>query len=111
MSTSASSPAILAANKAVVERFFAAFNDLTPDVFDEVISPDYLDYGHEPPGRGPQGARDDYNAALNAVGKIESLIDDMIAEGDRVATRWTALTPAAGDGEQAAADRPLLATG
>ena len=112
MSTTTNTPAGLAANKAVVERFFSAFNDQTPDVFDEVISPDYLDYGHSPPGRGPQGARDDYNGAGSAFSKVEYVIDDMIAEGDRVATRWTAtLSRAGGDDGQAASDRPLSATG
>jgi predicted ester cyclase len=112
MSTTANNPAELAANKAVVQRFFSVFNDQTPDVFDEVISPDYVDYGHDPPGRGPQGARDDYNGARSAFRKIEYVIDDMIAEGDRVATRWTAtMTRAGGDDGRAASDRPLTATG
>jgi predicted ester cyclase len=112
MSTTANTPAGLAANKAVVQRFFSAFNDHTPDAFDEIISPDYVDYGHEPPGRGPQGARDDYNASRSAVSKIDYVIDDMIAEGDRVATRWTAtMTPAGGDEGRAASDQPLTATG
>jgi predicted ester cyclase len=112
MSTTADTPPGLAANKAVVQRLFSAFNDQTPDVFDEIISPDYVDYGHDPPGRGPQGARDDYNGARGAVSKVEYVIDDMIAEGDRVATRWTAtMTPAGGDEGPAASDRPLTATG
>ena len=111
MSTTENTPTVLAANKAVVQRFFSAFNDQAPDVFDEVISPDYVDYGHEPPGRGPQGARDDYNGTLSAAGHIEWVIDDMVAEGDRVATRWTAtMIPAGGDDGRAASDRPL-ATG
>jgi ketosteroid isomerase-like protein len=112
MSTATNTPTGLAANKAVVQRFFSAFNDQTPDVFDEVISPDYVDYGHEPPGRGPQGARDDYDGSLGAFSKVEYVIDDMLAEGDRVAARWTAtLTPAAGDERRDASDRPLTATG
>jgi predicted ester cyclase len=112
MSTTADTSSGLAANKATVERFFAAFNDQTPDVFDEVISPDYVDYGHEPPGRGPQGARDDYNGARGAFSNVAYVIDDMIAEGDRVATRWTAtLTPAGDDEDRAAFGRPLTATG
>jgi predicted ester cyclase len=112
MSTTANDPTGLAANKAVVQRFFSAFNDQTPDVFDEVISPDYVDYGHEPPGRGPQGARDDYNDGRSAASQVEYVIDDMIAEGDRVATRWTAtMSPAGGDEGRAASDRPLTATG
>jgi predicted ester cyclase len=112
MSTTATTLTGRAANKAVVQRFFSAFNDQTPDVFDEIISPDYVDYGHEPPGRGPQGARDDYDGARNAVGKVEYVIDDMIAEGDRVATRWTAtMPPAGGDEGRAASDPPLTVTG
>jgi predicted ester cyclase len=111
MSTTADTPTVLAANKAVVERFFAAFNDQTPDVFDEIISPDYVDYGHQPPGRGPQGARDDYEGGRSAIGRIDYAIDDMIAEGDRVATRWTATMPPAGDDGRAASDRPRTATG
>ena len=110
--TNANTPTGLAANKAVVQRFFAAFNDHTPDVFDEIISPDYVDFGHEPPGRGPQGARDDYNGARRAVNKIEYVIDDIIAEGDRVAARWTAtMTPHGGDERRAASGRSLTATG
>jgi ketosteroid isomerase-like protein len=105
MSTTANTPTALDANKAVVQRFFSAFNDQTPDVFDEVISPDYVDYGHEPPGRGPQGARDDYNGGRDAFSKIEYAIDDMLAEGDRVATRWTATLTAADGGQ------PLTVTG
>jgi ketosteroid isomerase-like protein len=108
MSRTINSPTVEAANKAVVQRFFDAFNDQAPDVFDEIISPDYVDYGHQPPGRGPQGARDDYNGAAGVFSKIEYVIDDMLAEGDRVAARWTGtLTPAEGD----ASDRPLTATG
>jgi hypothetical protein len=105
MPTSANTSTGLAANKAVVERFFSAFNDHTPDVFDEIISPDYVDYGHEPPGRGPQGALDDYNGANAVVGNVEYVIEDMIAEGDRVATRWTATMSRPGG------DQPLTATG
>ena len=112
MSTTANTPTELAANKTVVQRFFSAFNDRTPDVLDEIISPDYVDYGHEPPGRGPQGARDDYDGARGVVSEIEYVIDDMIAEGDRVATRWTAtMTPARGEVGRAAPGRPLTATG
>jgi ketosteroid isomerase-like protein len=105
MSTTANTPTGLAANKAVVERFFAAFNDQTPNVFDEVISPDYVDYGHEPPGRGPQGARDDYNGANGVLSNIEYVIEDMLAEGDRVAARWTATMT------RADTDQPLTASG
>jgi hypothetical protein len=35
-----------------------------PEDFDEVVAPDYR---HTPPGRGPGGARDDYENAVSAA--------------------------------------------
>jgi hypothetical protein len=86
MSTMANIPAGLAANKAVVQRFLSAFNDQAPDVFDEIISPDYVDYGHQPPGRGPQGARDDYNGGRGAFSNVAYVIEDMIGDEERAAS-------------------------
>lgn len=44
-------------NKSVVKRFYEeVFNQGQEEVIDEIISPDYVDYGHEPPGKGPEGA-------------------------------------------------------
>ena len=41
-----------------VRAYFSAYSEGHPERFDEMVSQDYLDYGHTPPGRGPQGARD-----------------------------------------------------
>jgi hypothetical protein len=41
----------------VVRKFFDCYINGRPEDFDEVVAPDYLDYGHTPPGRGPGRAR------------------------------------------------------
>ncbi len=43
-------------NEAIVRRFFEEVsNQRRPEVLQEIIAPNYVDYGHSPPGRGPQG--------------------------------------------------------
>ena len=53
-----------------VRAYFAAYSEGRPDRFDELVSADYVDYGHTPPGRGPQGARDDYEHAIDLAGGV-----------------------------------------
>jgi hypothetical protein len=78
----------------VVRAFFGAYTDQTPERFAAVVAEDYIDYGHEPPGRGPQGARDDYDGAMKSVGAIRYEIDALVDDGDgRVAAVWTAQLP------------------
>jgi hypothetical protein len=74
----------------VVRKFFDCYTDGRPEDFDQVVGPDYVDYGHTPPGRGPDGARDDYeNAVKMSGGLIRYVIDALVAEGDMVAAAWT----------------------
>lgn len=62
--------------------------------FDECVAPDYVDYGHAPPGIGPDGARDDYeNAVKLAGGLILYTIDALVSDGDMVAAAWTGTLP------------------
>ncbi len=76
-------------NEAVVRRFFEVFNQHRPEGLEEIISPDYVDYGHDPPGRGPQGALDDYRGVMMVASDARYEIDDIVADGDTVAARWT----------------------
>lgn len=77
-------------NKAVVQRFYEeVFNQGQEEVIDEIISPDYVDYGHEPPGRGLEGAKQDYRGATSVFSNTHYMIDELIATGDRVIARWT----------------------
>jgi hypothetical protein len=77
-----------------VRAYFAAYSEGRPERFEEVVSPDYVDYGHTPPGRGPGGARDDYEHAVELVGGVTRYdIDALIARDDTVAVAWTGHLP------------------
>jgi ketosteroid isomerase-like protein len=83
-----------------VRAYYAAYSEGRPERFDEVVSPDYLDYGHTPPGRGPQGARDDYEHAVQLVGGVPRYdIDALVARDDdgTVAVSWTGHLPSGTD--------------
>jgi hypothetical protein len=76
-----------------VRAYFTAYEG-HPERFDDVVAADYIDYGHEPPGRGPQGARDDYEHAVATVGgNIAYDIDALVAGDDAVAVAWTGRLP------------------
>jgi len=76
-------------NKAITRRFFEVFN-LT--VVDELFTPDYV---HHNPSVTPelQRGREAYKQVVNlfitAFPDLHTTVDDAIAEGDKVATRWT----------------------
>jgi hypothetical protein len=56
------------------------------------------DYGHTPPGRGPQGARDDYEHAVQISGGVISYdIDALVASDETVAVAWTGHLPDGSD--------------
>ena len=77
-----------------VRAFFAAYSDGSPERFDEIVSPDYVDYGHTPPGRGPQGARDDYQHAIELAGGVLTYdIDALVSRDDTVAVVWAGHLP------------------
>jgi hypothetical protein len=78
----------------VVRKFFDCYTNGRPEDFDEVVARDYVDYGHTPPGLGPDGARDDYdNAVKTAGGVIRYTIDGLVVDGDMVAADWTGTLP------------------
>ena len=77
-----------------VRAFFDCYSDGRPQDFDTVVAPDYVDYGHTPPGRGPGGARDDYDHAVKLAGGVISYaIDALVADDDVVAAAWTGTLP------------------
>lgn len=77
-------------NKAVVRRFYEeVFNQGRAEVIDEIVAPDYMDYGHTPPGRGPEGAKQDLRGIAAVFSNPHFTIDDLIATGDQVISRWT----------------------
>ncbi len=78
------------ANKALVRCFFAVFTDCDPSRLEDLLADDYRDHGHDPVGIGVQGARDDYDLLTATFDHIRYELHDLVAEGDRVAVRWTA---------------------
>ena len=78
----------------VVRRFFDCYTNGHPEDFDHVVAPDYTDYGHTPPGRGPDGAREDYRNAVKQAGAvIQYAIDALVTDGNMVAVAWTGTLP------------------
>ena len=77
-----------------VRAFFDVYSSGQPERFKEVVSPDYVDYGHTPAGRGPQGARDDYEHAVELAGGVTTYdIDALVTRDDTVAAAWTGHLP------------------
>jgi steroid delta-isomerase-like uncharacterized protein len=81
----------LEANKAIIGAHVAAlFNQHRVAQTDEFFTPDYLD--HAPlPGQAPglEGAKHKWTNYLTAVPDMRATIEDMVAEGDKLAVRWT----------------------
>ena len=80
-------------NKTVSRRFFEeVFGKGKLNVLDEIIAPDHVDSG---PGTlpglptGPEGSKQLVTVYRNAFPDVHFTIDEQIAEGDKVVTRWT----------------------
>src|SRR5215472_15453283 len=76
-------------NLDVIRRFYDAYNKKDEAILNEVIASDYVDYGHEPPGRGLQGAKSDHQDITHAFADASFDIDEMFGSDDRVVVRWT----------------------
>jgi serine phosphatase RsbU (regulator of sigma subunit) len=77
-------------NKALVRRFLEEQAKGNLDVIDELLSPDFVDRGLVP-GQGP--TREDFKRSiaeiLDAFSIISFTIEEQIAEGDTVVTKYT----------------------
>lgn len=84
---------MLEANKAISRRVVEEiFNKGRLEAADELVTPDFV--GHDPalpePLRGPDGLRSQAEGYRSAFPDMRITIEDEIAEGDRVVTRWMA---------------------
>jgi len=79
-----------AQNKAIVRRFFEAFEANDQAALKEVLAPDLVAYSHGAPGPQNRDAHlqgiSGWNAAFS---ETRFTIEEQIAEGDKVATRST----------------------
>lgn len=77
-------------NKAIVRRYIEeAFNNRNTDLIDELVSEAHVDH-HIPPElpRGPEGIKLWFNGAFSAFPDSHITAKDVIAEGDKVTTRF-----------------------
>jgi steroid delta-isomerase-like uncharacterized protein len=83
----------LAANKAVVQRLYTdIFNGDDPDALAELVAPTYV--GYDPPDashpmRGPESLRQSAARMRVAFPDCRFAVDELLAEGERVAARVT----------------------
>jgi steroid delta-isomerase-like uncharacterized protein len=76
-------------HKAVVRRFIGqAFNAGDLAIIDELMTPDYVLHG-VPEARGPEGMKHFVTMYRGAFPDYMCTVEDQIAEGDKVVTRWT----------------------
>jgi steroid delta-isomerase-like uncharacterized protein len=78
-------------NKALARRWAEILNQGNFDLVEEIYAPDFVDHDPTMPEdvRGPEGAREVYSMYRSAFPDAEVTIEDQVAEGDTVATRWT----------------------
>lgn len=74
-------------NKQTVRRIFDDYiNRSMPEVLPELVAADYLGVGGD---RGPAAFSGPLQALLLAVPDVHFTLEDLLAEGDSVAVRWT----------------------
>ena len=81
-------------------RFFKeVWTDGKLDLVDELFAPDYVGHsaGSEGPIQGPEGVKEYVGGLLAAFPDLGMTVEDQIADGDSVATRWTARGTHGGD--------------
>jgi predicted ester cyclase len=70
-------------NKAVIARYFEAYNNKNEAIFDEIISPDYIDHGQSAymgaPGLGVVGAKNELKYALDKLDEHSYVVEELIA--------------------------------
>lgn len=80
-------------NKALARRFFQEFWDQkNVTVADELVAANHVDHTPgSPPGLppGPEGFKQFASVYFAAFPDLRITIEDMVAEGDKVVTRWT----------------------
>lgn len=91
-----------AGNKALARRWFEeVWNQGSESAIDELFHPQGKAYGFPDPDSihvGPEGFKTTHRLFQSAFKDIHIDIDDLIAEGDRVAIRWTCTMIHNGDG-------------
>jgi steroid delta-isomerase-like uncharacterized protein len=77
-------------NKAIMRRFWEVWEEGDIDRLDEMLAPDYVNHTLAAPDLppGPEGVKEVIRMFRSGMPNLRVTIEDMIAEGDRVATRY-----------------------
>lgn len=81
-------------NKALTRRYFEeVFNERNLQAVDELYATDYVLHDPALPqeAQGLEGARRATDMYLQAFPDVRTTVEDQVAEGDKVATRWRAV--------------------
>jgi steroid delta-isomerase-like uncharacterized protein len=78
-------------SKATMHRYLGVFEQGNIDLLDELLAPDYLNHTPATPDlpTGPEGVKGVVTMFRSAMPDLRVVVEDMIAEGDKVATRYT----------------------
>ncbi len=77
-------------NKAAKRKYLDAFNAQNLDVIDELFAPDYvLHMAGSPDLKGAESLKQMVAGSFAALSEMRAQVEDMVAEGDKVVTRWT----------------------
>ena len=93
------STATAAANKALVERFYKdVFIDWDRELVAKLLSPGFRSHDWRADARtGPDGFWDFYDGVLRSFPDTRYVVDDLVAEGDRVVVHWRLLATQQGE--------------
>jgi len=86
-------------NKTLVQRWFSeVWNEGRADAIDEMLADDAVIRGLGANLQGPAEFKRFHSAYRNAYPDVTIDVDDLVAEGDMVAVRWSAIGTHRGDG-------------
>src|SRR5215208_8519377 len=74
-----------------MRRYFSVFEQGNIDLLDELLAPDYVNHTPATPElpTGPEGVKEVVSMFRSAMPDLRVVVEDMIAESDKVATRYT----------------------
>jgi len=82
-------------NKAILRRFIEAYNNRNLEIFEEIVSPDFIDNTHQQKGRDK--FKELFTLAFEGFPDWHEEIEDMVAEGEKVWVRVKATGIHSGD--------------
>ena len=86
-------------NKAIMRQFWDVWEQGNIDLLDDLLAPEYVNHTLATPDlpSGPEGVKEVVRMFHSGVPDLRVVIEDMIAEGDRVATRYALESTHGGD--------------